>query len=246
VRRRPAINDERVAAFLEDVGTPFTQYGRRQIYNIDETHSALIDARQITIASRGEEGVTANFRADTKIGITAITIISAAREKMPLWVICKGTTQRCEKRFREYFVGQIHARRLMICDQISGRTDKVIAKIFVRWISERDNDADKCLNWDVYRAHGGEGIKGYAANKGTKLISIPAGMTSEYQLLNRRVLGSLKARAWARFDDRWIQNPGGAIRLEDMIEILLEVWEAMLQDEIFDAWSALDPEPIGE
>jgi hypothetical protein len=24
------------------------------------------------------------------------------------------------------------------------------------------------------------------------------------------------------------------------------VWEAMPQDEIFDAWSVLDPEPIGE
>jgi hypothetical protein len=70
--------------------------------------------------------------------------------------------------------------------------------------------------------------------------------TNEYQSLHRRVFGSLKARARARFDDWWIQNPGGAIRLEDAIEILLEVWKAMPQDEIFDGWSALDPEPVSE
>jgi hypothetical protein len=37
-----------------------------------------------------------------------------------------------------------------------------------------------------------------------------------------------------------------ARRLEDTIEILLEVWEATPQDETFDVWSALDPKPIGE
>jgi hypothetical protein len=32
---------------------------------------------------------------------------------------------------------------------------------------------------------------------------------------------------------------GKAIRLEDAIEILLEVWEAVPFDEIFDAWKRL-------
>jgi hypothetical protein len=58
----------------------------------------------------------------------------------------------------------------MICHQISGWTDKVIAKTVVRRISERDNDAEKCLIWDVERVHREEGVKRYAANRGTKLI----------------------------------------------------------------------------
>jgi hypothetical protein len=245
-RRRPTVSDEAVATFLADVDTAFAEYGRRNIYNLDETHWALINAREITIAPRGQEGVAVNFSGDPKMGITVIAIISAAGEKMPLWVICKGTSERCEKRFREHFASQIRGHQLMVCHQISGWTDKVISKTVLRWVSERNNNAPKCLLWDVYSAHREEGVKGYAARKGTKLIYIPPGMTDEYQPLDRRVFGSLKARARARFDEQWIRNPGTAITLESAIEILLEVWKSMPQDEIIDAWSRLDPDPIGE
>jgi hypothetical protein len=84
MRRRPLINNEKVATFLADVERAFAEYVRCNMYNLDETHSALINAHQITIASRGQKGVAAKLNADPKMGITAIAILSAAGEKMPL------------------------------------------------------------------------------------------------------------------------------------------------------------------
>jgi hypothetical protein len=84
MRHRPLINDEKIATFLADVEIAFAEHGRRNMYKMDETHWALINAHQITIGPRGQEGVAANFNADPKSGITAIAILSAAREKMPL------------------------------------------------------------------------------------------------------------------------------------------------------------------
>jgi hypothetical protein len=67
-------------------------------------------------------------------------------------------------------------------------------------------------------------------------------MTDKYQPLDRRIFESLKSWARARFDCVSIQNPGEALTLIDAIAVLLDVWEAIPQDEILDAWSELDLE----
>jgi hypothetical protein len=200
----------------------------------------------ITIAPRGTESVSANFSCDPKLGVTAIATISAAGEKLPLWIICKGTTERCEKRFREHFAQQIKHKQLVLCHQVSGWTDKVISKTVLRWLADRCDDSFGTLIWDVYAAHREEGVKAYAARKGIGLLYIPPGMTDTYQPLDRRIFGSLKARARARFDDLWVDNPSRELTLVDAIEILLEAWAAVTQEEILNAWADLDPEPIGD
>jgi hypothetical protein len=246
LRRRPRINDEVVAQFLGEIGECFDRCGRRNIFNTDETHWSIINPHQVTIAPRGTEGVSANFPCDPKLGVTAIATISAAGEKLPLWIICKGTTERCEKRFRQHFEQQIKYKQLVLCHQVSGWTDKVISKTVLRWLADRCGDSSGTLIWDVYAAHREEGVKAYAARKGIGLLYIPPGMTDTYQPLDRRIFGSLKARARARFDDLWVENPSRELSLVDAVEVLLEAWAAVTQEEILNAWAELDPEPIGE
>jgi hypothetical protein len=188
--------------------------------------------------------VSANFNGDPKMGLTAIAIIPAAGKKLPLWVICKETTERCERRFRDHFARQIESGQLILCHQASGWTDNIIAKKVLQWLSGRAGDSHSTLIWDVDSVHREHGLKKYAASKGVRLLSIPPGITHAYQPLDRRVFGSLTARARARFDERWTGNPGLALTLGDAIEILLEVWTAIPQGEIFDAWSNLIPEHL--
>jgi hypothetical protein len=71
-------------------------------------------------------------------------------------------------------------------------------------------------------------------------------MTDAYQPLDRRIFGSLKARASARFDDLWVENPGRELSLVDAIKVLLEAWASVMQEEILNARAELDPEPIRE
>jgi hypothetical protein len=157
LKRCPPLNDELAAAFLEEVDSCFQISGRDRILNMDETRWCLINPHQITIAPRGAEGVRANFNCDPKISRTAITIISAAADKLPLWIICRGTTERCEQRFAQ--------RRLVLCHQVSRWTDTVVAKTVLRWISERTPSGLGCLLWDAYRAYRDQAVKGYAVKK---------------------------------------------------------------------------------
>jgi hypothetical protein len=226
------MNDELAARFLEDVDVCFEAYERENILNMDETRWCLINSHQITIAPRGAEGVSANFSCDPKMSLTAIALISAAGDKLPLWIICRGNTERCEQRFRDHFAAEIARRKLILCHQISGWTDKVVAKTVLRWVTERTRSGRNCLLWDTSSAHRDQAVKEYTAQKGLKLVFIPPGMTDKYQPLDRRVFGSLKSRARARFDNLWIQHPGKALSLIDAIAILLDVWETTSQEEI--------------
>jgi hypothetical protein len=102
------------------------------------------------------------------------------------------------------------------------------------------------LIWDVYAAHREKGVKAYAARKGIGLLYIPPGVTDTYQPLDRSIFGSLKTCARTRFDDLWVEDPSCELILVDAIEVLLEAWAAVTQEEVLKAWAKLDPEPIGE
>jgi hypothetical protein len=109
IRRRARVSDELTDQFLIDVRESFDRDDREAIYNMDETHWCLINPHQVTDAPRGAENISVNFTGDPKLGLTAIAIMTAAGEKLPLWIICKGTTERCERRFRNHFARQIES-----------------------------------------------------------------------------------------------------------------------------------------
>jgi hypothetical protein len=70
------------------------------------------------------------------MGLMAIAIINVVGEKLSLWMIRKGPTERSEERFRQHFARQITAGKLRLCYQISSRTDKVIAKTVLKVVAE--------------------------------------------------------------------------------------------------------------
>jgi hypothetical protein len=123
---------------------------------------------------------------------------------------------------------------------MSGWTDNLTAKKILEWVSDQAGNSHSTLIWDVSSAHREQSVRESAANKRVRLLYIQAGMTGAFQPLDRRVFQSLKARARTRFDERWIRDPGLALTLVDVIDILLDVWTAIPQGEILDAWSNID------
>jgi hypothetical protein len=119
---------------------------------MDETRWSLISSHEITLASRGAEARRANFSGDPKQSVTVIAMINTTGEKMPLWLICKGTTARCENRFRSHFRRDINTGRLILCHQSSGRTDRTIARSVIDWLAEHTNGKPHCVLWDLFSA----------------------------------------------------------------------------------------------
>jgi hypothetical protein len=72
------------------------------VINMDETSWRQINAGRLTIDEKGAETVNCYFRPDLKTCLTAVAAITAAGEKLPLWILARGKTTRCETRHRSH------------------------------------------------------------------------------------------------------------------------------------------------
>jgi hypothetical protein len=68
---------------------------------MDETSWKFLNAGKTTLAERGAEGVQCKFSVDEKVCATAIATVNAAGERLPLWVLAKGKTERSEHKYQE-------------------------------------------------------------------------------------------------------------------------------------------------
>lgn len=78
-------------------------------------------------------------------------------------------------------------------------------------------------------------------------IIVPEGQTGQWQPLDFRIFGDLKARAKALFDIRYAQSDvpytmlqTSEIKWEDSMEILLLCWNEISEENVRNAWSRLD------
>lgn len=238
-KRRPTIDDEKVCLFYNTIDMAFCQYTRPGVVNVDETTWRVLMNGSLTIARRGQENVECCFAAGEKEAITAICGITAAGDKLPVWIVCKGTTVACEQRFREspHLRPYIANGRLVITHAENGWVNTTVACEYVNWLYRRKGE--ECfLLWDVFSAHRQEEVKDLARDLGIGMGFIPAGLTSRHQPLDKRIFGNLKSRARARFDAMYVrqeEEPNMIVA----VRILLEAWSAIEQDEVIKAWDEL-------
>jgi DNA-binding transcriptional MerR regulator len=131
-RRRSVPNDECFAQFLANLELIFDTYPLDRIVNADETSWKLINNGKVTVAECGAEGVTCEFDGDVKACMSVIAAIDAAGSKPPLWVICRGTTIRCEATLRAQFAGVVRTGRLVITHKENGWTNGKVAVDLIR------------------------------------------------------------------------------------------------------------------
>jgi hypothetical protein len=216
--------------------TAFDQYSPDKIFNMDETSWKFLNHGAFTIADTGAEGVQCHFSADAKDCITAIATISAAGDKLPLWVLAKGKTQRCERRYRALPVSP----DLHITHSINGWTNQLIADQYLRYMRRYVGGRTRfVLLWDVFSAHRDARIMRIARSLNIELIFIPAGQTDRYQPLDRRVFGPMKERAKEEFSLMFVRDFDADPGMPEALQIMVNVWKRFLQDEILEAWDHL-------
>lgn len=246
-QRRALPNDEIVARFIADYQIAKVQYQHNLIINADETSWHLLQTGLTTVTDKGTDGVYCQFpNAGPKECLTVMAAITRDGRKLPLMVICKGKTYRCQQKITESPVLKKHITRqkLFVTYSESGWTTEDISIRYLEWLKHGYAGGNPfALLWDVYSTHRTENVQRFAAENGIGIMFIPAGQTGEWQPLDFRIFGSLKARAKAEFDRRHVvvrDGYGLTINWELAIDILIQCWDAISIVEAINAWSKLD------
>ena len=245
-KRRCPADPAIVCQFLTEYEIAKAQFRFENILNMDETSWRIVDSRMVTVANRGQDAVRCVFGVDQKCCITVIATITRSGEKLPLWVVATGLTDKVHEKFLQddRLQTAVRQKRLVLTHSRNGWTDTDIAKQYLQWIHPRNNDAHKYLIWDIFAAHRAADVRAFAQEQAIQLSFIPGGMTGEYQPLDYRVFGILKQRAKQRFDKAVIlatlRGKTYEPSLPDAVSTLLEVWGSLSQNEILDAWTCLE------
>jgi hypothetical protein len=238
--KRSIPNDEFVAMYLSQLEAALQKYGPARIFNMDETSLPVTRDAVKTIANRGAESVKVKGRGAPKKRLTMIGTVSAAGDKLPPWIICKGTTTRCERIMRADFAEEIAKKQLFITHSPQGWVDQTVALQYVNWLRKFTAIRGPfVLVWDVFAAHRDKMVVASAFEDEVQLIFVPAGQTGEWQPLDKRVFGELKGKINERYDDDHIRDPNVEESPRRAVRYMLDTWKGITQENVLNAWKGL-------
>ena len=243
VKRRTAPNDQIIASFLGQMDAVKAQFPPELIFNVDETCWRLLNGAIKTLARKGSTEVTITTKVDPKKDITVIAACSLAGERLPLWILAKGKTKRCENKFTESpkLRHALSSGKLFVFHSPDGWSTSDVMIHYLDWIRKRVGERIFHILWDLHASHRAADLAQWATEHDLGLTFIPAGQTDVWQPLDRKIFGVLKKKAKTLFEER-VSNEVelGEFELVDAIVVLVEAWEKITPELIHSAWSVLD------
>ena len=241
LKRRTAPNDDVVSSFLADFEIAKMQLPRQLILNMDETAWRLNNGRLQTITRTGADEVTVETSLDEKTCLTVICAVCASGRKLPPWVIVKGKTARCEAKYRENpkLRHYIRSHKLVVDHTECGWATAALMNKYIKWMSDQIGGRIGYLLWDLHSSHRDAGVKQKAEKHSINLSFIPAGQTGQWQPLDRRIFGYLKAVAQQQLDEICVDSDLGSLDMADALVVLMESWEKLRPKDIRNAWEHL-------
>jgi hypothetical protein len=220
----------------------FYQLGKSPaIINVDETSWRIVNGSIKTIAKQGS-GKVPGTGIDPKTCLTVIAGISASGQRLPLWVVCKGTTDRCTTRFRNVpaLAQAIREKKLYMTFSDNGWVTTAVAQQYVKWLRKTWKPGGRiCLYWDVYASHRCAAVTNEAANQAIELQFIPGGGTGDWQPLDRVVFGALKRIATGLFESAAAKPDAPIFDMNWALTILLQSWDRLKVKTIRNSWAPL-------
>jgi hypothetical protein len=232
LERRCLINESFVTSFIARLNECPQDYPPDRVFNFDETSWKIFNAPHRVLAEKGTKTVKMKSFTGEKQSVTAFGTISAAGDKLPLWVVTKGRTERVFTKFGD------HPGVVFKFSDSGWTTEKLIIE-YLDWLSDRIGHDPCLLVMDVYPTHRTEAVKEHARMLDIELLFIPAGGTSLYQPLDARIFGELKARARSAFQRlASINGLQGATYCES-ITILVDCWNHISPENVMKAWNVV-------
>ena len=240
LRRRSAPDDEAVSNFLGRVDLVTMQFPPCLILNVDETCWRLVNGTLKTLARTGAEEVNVISKATEKTDITVIACCSLAGDCLPLWVLAKGKTNKCEEKYRTApQLQRAIGRQLFVDHSKTGWSTADVMKRYLTWLKEHMKGKMIHVIWDLHASHRDAEVQEWAQQAEIGLTFIPAGQTDIWQPLDRRVFGSLKQRAVRKLHEQMVDRELADYDIRDAIKILLDSWSEITEEEIESAWQPL-------
>jgi hypothetical protein len=230
-RRNNQAHRPDIQRWIEEMENLLAVTNGDRIINCDETAWHVMPAGLLTWAPIGADGVSVNALLNEKEVITVLASITASHQKLPLYLIAKGLTERAER-------GQLGEHQGHEADHSSsGWTTSETFQRYLHWVRSLYDDAEPIhLILDAYSVHRAESSRRLASSSGIHLHFIPAGWTDELQPLDRYVFGALKAIGRRLFHRHCQMHDDGRTRKPDAIKFLIEAWEGLTIQVLQKAW----------
>jgi hypothetical protein len=192
--RRTATDADSTDYFLRRLNALYDEYAHNRILNMDETSWKLYAAPRKVLAEKGSNTLKLKSSRSEKESFTALGAIKADGTKLPLWVIAKGRTEKCEQKYGE------HEGTIVNHSPNGWATEPLIIE-YLNWIDLDAVDGEPCvLVLDIDPMHRTPAVQASARDLDVELLDVPAGATEEFQPLDRRIFGELKSRARVEFE----------------------------------------------
>jgi hypothetical protein len=233
--KRPPVTEEQITAFKFHVFKAINEYGNSSVINMDETKWMINPPFDRTLAEVGAQTIHGYSEGDQKAGFSVIASISADSTKMPLWIIAKGKTPRCEISY-----GTIPSPHKIVYSP-SGWINDLIMLDYCKWLRKIQHKKAFVLITDCYGAHTTKPVLEYCMKKDIKLIIVPPGGTGLLQPLDRYVFGVLKNKGKSKWAAYYHQTMGRSPTKAESTSFLLDSWDELTVDLVLKAWDFDDP-----
>jgi hypothetical protein len=230
-RRNRGADLAQVIEWTDEMQRLLSSVEANRIVNCDETCWRVIPTGLLTWAPVAADSVSVIASADEKSCITALASVTAGYEKLPLYLIAKGLTERAER-------GQLgpHAGHEADHSESGWSTRKTFHK-YLHWLRSIYPDGKPLhLILDSYSVHRAAATKTVARRLGIQLHFIPAGWTDTLQPLDRYIFGALKSMCRRLFHRHLQHDDDGRITKPDAIQFLIEAWNTLSTSIVRKAW----------
>lgn len=233
-QRRPSASKKEIDKFIEDIKA-LIKKGRSSkiiILNADETYWHILPNNTRTWARKGSDHVVIRTFDSTKAHITAMATINQDGSKLPLFLIAKGETEKCEQsQLGDIFPHESH----------HSTNAWMTRELFIKYLSFIRNQYPQNeqihLIIDRSSTHKGEEVNQKAQELNIELHYIPPGCTDILQPLDIRIFGVLKGVTAGRILKMVDNEPTEKIGMMRSVAILIDTWKSMPKSTITDAWS---------
>ena len=231
-RRRPNVTEEEKSNWINTIKNLLSTVDHSRIVNVDETCWKCFPNGLVTWAEKGSDGISINLDSSPKASMTVLASIRADGTKIPLYFIAKGKTVLVETTQ----IGDVSPH--MSNHAENGWTTEETFYEYLLFLRQHFNDEDPIhLLLDSYKAHKCQSIIDLAETLKIKLYFIPPGMTDEFQPLDRRVFGCLKATARYLFRKEYNQNKEKKFTKLKAAQCMVWAWEHLQPNIIQESWS---------
>jgi hypothetical protein len=244
VCRRPQASQKDILNFYHSLKEAIKTFPANCIINCDETNWPVIFTNRKTwILKTGKKSqhqdVKAYVNGDTKSSFTAMASITYSGEALPLFMLARGKTERCEKQLKKEGMNKVtHSQNGWVTIQVMGEFFQFLREIVEKKFHVRQRQ-QIFLVLDVYASHREGYIKALAAAQRISLLFIPPGMTAEFQPLDAKIFGILKSIGSNMWVSEYLFDPSKKFTKLTASHTIQDYWKKLAKETIQEAWKTV-------